>query len=342
MGNLHQVLRTLHIAFIKSKRNRIIMKSLSNYVTNGVYENAITFDYIKKRGVDSQLTVSTFSSYHSIPKIAKHLILLINKFVAYRIKGLSKDKVYNGSEIIISSSLSEYKIFDFHHKSVLTLYSSIDKMMQVERNKQIFSIAYKTPSTYSVCRDRSFVVEEMIPHEAVNVENAFAYLCENMNVFIKKQRERNNIYEIDFKSSWFHFKNKFGDSCMLEEGTITIMCFTHGDLWSSNIIYDGSNYYVTDFEHADKRYFLYDFFFFIFTEWHLNKNPLLVDNYFGGNYDRYLYAIFDQVGYSYNPNKRQKYFLIFLVFIMSGRWLEYDAINPLIENFLKLYISSYK
>ena len=342
MDKFHQFLSDLHIALIKEKRNGKIIKYISDYLINGVYENSVAFDLIKTKGKPSQLSVSTFSSYKNISKFSKLLILVYNKVHCYHVKSDQKEKKFNGTELIISSSLSEYKIFDFRNKLVLTIYSSLEKLRMIEENKQKLSIAYKVPFTYMLNEGQSYMVEELVIHKAFKVEDAFRFICESIRIFTMVQKESKELREYDFKDSWGNFKKIFGYSRLLDEDVSSMVCYTHGDMWSSNIIYNGECYYATDFEHVGVRYFLYDFFFFIFTEWHLKKNDNLINNYFLGGYDAYLNDIFMQAGTIYSFNKKQQYFLFFLVSIMSDRWLNYEAIHPVINRFLNLYIPLYK
>lgn len=342
MGKIHHFFSDLHVALAKEKRNGEIIKSISDYLINGVYENSISYDLIKRKGRPSQLCVSTFSSYKNISKFAKLLIRIYNKVHYYHIKSNQKEKKFNGTELIISSSLSEYKIFDFRNKTVLTIYSSLEKLRMIEDNKQKLSVAYKVPLTYVLNEDKSFIVEELVTHRTFDVEDAFKFICASIKSFTMFQRETKEIGRFEFKDSWRSFKGVFGSSSLLDDDVSSLVCYTHGDMWSSNIIFNGDCYYATDFEHVGVRFFLYDFFFFMFTEWQLNNNDILINNYFLGKYDACLNDIFVQAGEFFDSNKKQRYFLLFLVSIMSDRWLNYDAVHPLINKFLNLYIPLYK
>lgn len=342
INKLHLCLRQIHIAYLKSKRNRILIKEYSDYLHEGIYKNSLSFDCVYNTISKPQFDSSTFSSLvDRLLLFPKALIRINNAFLRYRVRHRENHHCFDASEMILSSSLSEMKFFDFQKKEVLTIFKSETKLYSINEAKQIFANTYRIPKTIIVNFDRSFMIEELIPHMAYDLDEVFKQLCEGFCLHLSYYSSNIITNKEVYIDACKYYVSRFGGCDLLYDTIGSIRVFSHGDLWSSNIIFDGEKVFVTDFEHAGERFFLYDFFMFIFTEWQLNKDDRLIINYFNGKYDTYLYRMFISAGTVYDTDHRDKYFMVFIASILFDRWLGYEEIENTIKVFINKFITSY-
>lgn len=337
MNIIRQIIGECHVALIKTKRNKKIINLLEAYLLNGVYKNTPSFDCIYKKDILPRVGKYTFTATDEKPLSVKIALRLFNVLFKYTIN--SSKKVFGGTEVIISSSLSEYKAFDYEKRRVLTVYKSVDKMEKVENYKQLFSEIYNVPTTYTFCREKSYVIEDLVCHSYFDPICVVQTIAEGICSVIEKYGYEKRNYEF-FKTRVDHFSKRFGESNILYDDSL-IICYTHGDLWSSNVIYNGEHYFVTDFELADSRFFLYDFFLFIFSEWLLKNDSRLLDCYFSGEYDSLLHKIFQTAKVNFDKHKKQIYIMTFLVSITYERWQTNIEMDSKINNFINHYILLY-
>ena len=331
--------RVIKQSQIIAKRNRTIIHELSSFLMNGKYKTSAHGDCIYNSYYTQKMASQTFSSLKKINIFAKPFIKIIYQLSTTKIN--TKEKIFGGTEIIISSSLSEYKIFDYLRKEVLTKYKSSSKLQRVIKGKNIFAQSYNVPKTITVNNNEAYIIEELIPHVEFDSEMAFKNICISICAHTKLYISSLCTNKASYQDACVHFSNRFGESDILYEGLGSTELLSHGDLWSSNVIYDGSKQYITDFERIGSRYFLFDFFFFIFSEWHLNQKAKLIINYNEGLYDVFLHEIFQIVGHKFDTKKKDCYLAAFLVSVTYERWKNYIDINPFIESFIKKYIPSY-
>lgn len=97
-------------------------------------------------------------------------------------------------------------------------------------------------------------------------------------------------------------------------------CLTHGDLWSSNLIFDGKCFYYIDFEHVKRRYFLFDVLYYIFAEGFVKGNDEMMRSFLKGRYDEEFAALFSGFGGEYRAGEKAAYFERFLAELYADRW----------------------
>lgn len=341
MNSFHQALREIHIAIRKWRLNHRRVKELSSYLVNGVYINSLSGDCVFLRNSSPRIGTITFSSKESLTRLARVVIYLYNKIACHIVRGDYSGKLFHATEIIISSSQTEVKLFDYDSNLVLTRHKSPQRLMELEKNKNFFTKFFSVPLTLNINLEKICLVEEYIPHINYDIEIAFNHLCELLMNYLSAYDNECSINR-DYETQKGIFSKRFGNSPLLNEPEGSIMKQTHGDLWSSNVFFDGQRYYITDFERVGRRFFLFDFFFFIFSEYQLNKNIKLVNNFFSGMYDDYLMRLFHTMGLTYAINKRPCYFLAFLVSLVYERWQHYYEQDTLIRELINTYIPEYR
>ena len=318
-----------------ARRNKKIILKMSVFLKNGKYRTSIHGDHIYESSTSPQLGKNTFLSLGTLNRCAIPFVKLVYWFYTTKVKTLTKH--FNGTEIIISSSNTEYKIFDFTSNIVLSFYQNTDKLIQTKKNKDYFSQYFDTPPTINFDVAKHIWTERYIDHVPYQTLKCATFLCKkivNYNLSIKGG-EKISI-NLDSEETVL-FAKRFGDSPLLIKTIGLPKVFTHGDLWSSNVIYNGSLFFVTDYEAARERFFLYDFFCFIFSEWFLKDDSSLLDYYMAGFFD----SILGKLPWRYDKTEKDVYLLAFIVAITCERWKKPSCLDKKIELALKLYIPNY-
>ena len=331
----------LRLVIVKYLRNRRIIKQIAVFLKGGRYRNSVAYDCIYNNNAPSVLDGISFSAKESNQFVSNKLVSGINRFFLYSVS--DKDtKFFKGTEVLISSSLTEYKIFDFENNLVLTLYQSIDRMKQINNNKSLYKNCFNVPQTIVFNPELSYIIEELVPHVPYSIVEAIESIGDSICKSLAYQKDCIYSDKKLFKKQCTFFSSRFGNSNLLNNKTGSIISLTHGDLWSSNVIFNGEKYFVIDFERVGQRYFLFDFFTFIFTEWLLNENSLLVDKFFSGQFDNLLKKMFTSIRMDYYAAQKEEYFISFLVVIAFERWRHFKGVDDRINQFIDIYIPSYR
>lgn len=331
----------IRISIVKYLRNRNVIKRLACFLKNGKYRNTISFDCIYNTNSPSILGELTFTAKDSNIIKSNRIVSILNRLFFYRVH--KKDtNTFNGTEVLISSSLTEYKVFDHENGKVLTIYESMEKMKKVNDNKILFKDSFNVPETIDIKPEESYIIEELVPHSPFSTEDVIVAISISICDHLYRQKERVFRDESLYRNQCAFFSSRFGNSSLLYNEFGTINSLTHGDLWSSNVIFNREKYYVTDFERVGYRFFLFDFFTFVFTEWLLNGNSLLIDKYFSGRYDDLLERMCASINLEYSAAQKEDYFLSFLVVIAYERWQHYYGVDEKINQFINIYIPTYR
>lgn len=340
MNAVHLFLSELRIALRKSRSNRSLIKQIDMYLLPGKYFNTPSFDCIYNSDRPSHFWDVTFFSKNKYTILSGKLIRIYNRLVGYNVRNEGL-KCFQGSEVIISSSQTEYKVFDFAKRLVLTIYQTPQKLKLIQLNKDKFKNAFLTPNTLTINENQLFTIEELILHQKYSIHEAFCCLTKSISAFLKDNADKVFRDTSAYLKACDLFASRFGNSVLLKSPIGEIKCLTHGDLWSSNLIFDGESYYLTDFERVGVRFFLYDAFTFMFTEWLVNGDSCLLDSFFSGEYDMQFEEMFYSIRAVYNSERRQEYFLAFLVSITDERWRQYFGIDKMIRELINQYIPTY-
>ena len=276
-----------------------------------------------------------------MPSVAKGVVKIIYYSYRYRDTKFNSEHNFSGTQLIISSSQEEYKIFDFKSRLLLTKYTSLEKLIKYNDNKAIFAHSFNVAKTINIDKKESAIVEQLIQHNTIDVTASFKTLVRSINnhlIFVKPTLNNN---QVSYAEMCDFFASRFGNSNILKDKSGQTCIMSHGDLWSSNVISNGNVIFITDFERAGNRFFLYDFFTFIFTEWLLNNDSTLLHKYFIGEFDSALEQIFHSVDKIYSNTNREKYLLAFLIYYTYERWKNSSTNDERVANFMKLYTPSY-
>ncbi len=329
---LSNILWTLKYSFF---RNRNIFYLVKPYLATGKFRNSLHCDYIYEVSHKRHFDNITFASSSYQHPIAKRVIAFITWIIVY--KNRAKEN-FGGTEIIISSSGQEYKIFNIDRSSVLTLFSDINKMLCVVSNKNHFKDYFYVAQTLEVVREKKFIVEEFISQKIFDKEEAFRCLAKQYAVYA---RNFPSFKDDDADENCRFFAQRFGKSDLLDLVKEFPMILSHGDLWKSNVMYDGFWYYITDFESVKPRFVLYDLFCFIFTEYVLYDDMTMILYYFQGKYDDLFSDVLLSVNIVFDREKRGLYLLAYLVTVLSERWKTFVAVDCKISKVIKEFIPNY-
>ncbi len=309
-----------------------------SYLKKGVYIPSIYRDGFYKNGISPIVLSRTFSSRYKYNK----MLAIVLKFICrvHSKKVLSDGVCFQGQECVCCSSGKEYKFFDYEKQMVLTYYMDLKKQERINKNRCIFANYFSLPNmiTYNTCDH--FIIESLIKQLEFDKSEAFECILKSYDVYIKdSDRLNDSVY--DMTENIKIFQRVFGKSKLFNDIIIYPSIYAHGDMWSSNIMYDGNTYYLTDFENCGERYFYYDFFTYLFSEWLLNKDASLLCKYFKGGYDTWLIKTSASVNCTFNVKSRGTYFLYFLVEMYAIRWQHSMKMNSVVKKVINQFLREY-
>jgi hypothetical protein len=336
VDSIHDFGRCLHLAINNLIRNKKIIHKYSYLLEDGIYRCSIYGDYMFKKQNKQIAEYTTFKSITALNKYAIPFVRCLYRLVSFKIRD-NCFKDFCGTELLISSSRQEYKVFDKKTCKVLTVYSEKRKLKQILTNKAFFAKYFKVPQTININYNKSYCIEEYIIHNPFDPIDAIDSICEDLLLYLLSTY-KNYSYDNDedrLKAKLFSLR--FGDSVLLESTIGLPKTSVHGDLWSSNVIFDGHMYFVTDFERVGVRFFLFDFFCFIFSEWLLKNDDRLLMQYNNGRFDNF----FAKLPWDYNPFRKDLYLLAFLIDMTNERWSNYTEVDNKIKEALIKYIPTY-
>lgn len=311
----------------------------SQFLQEGVYLASIGGDGIYEKSHTPVIISRTFSSRYEFWPIIRCLLILVSHCVS--LKPLrTEESRFSATECIRCSSGREYKFFDFANRQVLTLYLDKEKLKAVSLNRVFFAQYFCTPKIIECNETLGFIIEELVEQTSFDKEVAFKKILSQYSSYLNQtQQQPCKTFENDSNVSMF--QDVFGHSPLFDMKIMLPQICTHGDLWSSNIMYDSKQFYLTDFEAAKERYIYYDFFTYIFSEWLLDNDDSFLNNFFLGLYDAWLTQSAELFNCTFDVHNRDVYFLHFIVELYNERWKQTTSMNQIvfktIEKFIKRY-----
>lgn len=234
-----------------------------------------------------------------------------------------KYKIFNqkgyfyGTRLLIPNNDTGFKVFDENY--VLTFYNDVNYQNRIITNRdKISSIFYVPKVLHNV---QNYTIEEKILCKEFNTENFIHYMCERYAEFFQLSQIRitqdSSDYKRKYKRLFKHYYQHFHG--ISKKQTV----FQHGDIWDGNIIFN-DKYYLIDFEICHDRFYLYDFFFYIYSYTFIYDNYDYLDNYFDGKYDNILIEYCDSLETTYDVNLKGFYFKEFILNFMEDRFKDYS------------------
>ena len=276
----------------------------SDYLVSGVYRwnsSATVLYSIKDKEQISSIVGDFFVNIHNTNNCFRHLFTFLCLF---RIKNTTK--LFNGQFLTISSSSREYRLFDLNEKRLLTVF------LDSERGKQIIEkrIYWKMyiPTVPFEIKDDCKIFEPLVEKKSFISQYIFKEL---LSIYINYFKKITNSFDF----SWCDYNNEEKPN-----GTMHLPCvITHGDLWRSNIIYDGDQVFIIDFEHSKRRLFYYDLFTYMLMDYAMFSDSSIWNDYLKGNFDDFFAKAFSIFGIDYITKNRRNYFSVFIRLFLLER-----------------------
>lgn len=298
-------------------RNKNLIENCKDLLIPGTYYTTLMGDQIELQSADVSHNLTTFSSTSGT---RGKMIDCVRKWIVkqYPYNVCDEKNSFNGSTLLISSSEKEIKIFDYKANILITKYLEESRYQAALEHKQFFA-EYFPVIPYIKNDIQGFILAEPIISKIdFDAEYAFKEILSKYVIYLSSIPHTMGeplISERELRN----FEKIF--NTMIERSVLRapVSC-VHGDLWSENIIFDGTVFYWLDFEHISTRYCMYDIFFYMFSEEFMKGNDTILGNYLLGKYDTEFTALFSSVNMIYEPNKRTEYLKLFVAIIYSVRW----------------------
>lgn len=287
---------------MKVKNLHEITKYRNKLLSDGIYHFNKDFSQFQKIS-----DVEKYKSYAS--KTNEHISL---RFLLYSIlfgrkyQVLSKEKIFDGNLMICTSTGNSLKIIN--NDRVMTYFFDENICKKIVQKKEIISKYLDTPKNIEV--SDNYVIEEKINYSDFSKEEAIISVMNKYINFFKKNKiipnKKENLF---FRGEKLHFFYE------IEQ---------HGDMWEGNMLYDGNNIKVIDYEAVNSRFFLYDFLFYIYSFIEMKNNFELLDKYFEGYFDTTLERYFDSLGLIFDSKNKFEYFRCFIYCFIDERLINYS------------------
>lgn len=316
------------------------MERCHDYLSKGVYRinSSLTVVY-NIDVVDKEQDVQNFLFSDSIKRN-----VLLNYFAKlFTSKIRSNGKKFAGQLVIISTNERDYKVFDYDTSTLITIFDSTSIATEIFLKRKKWAeyfpvINFELVSTGDAIREK-ILEKRSFDHNDVFkriIKDYVAYF--DMIICERGYINENNLNYIDLFKKDFAMNDLSLDSMLKQYQPKR--CFTHGDLWASNIIVTDEAHYYIDFENVDLRVFYFDIFMYMFSEEIIFRNSFLLFCYFHGTFDSEMQSLFEAVGECYCKNNRELYFIYFLLSLYSERWkgTQSNDTTQKVRNILKKYL----
>ena len=283
-----------------------------DYLKSGKYKTNQQFNIIYKQDVNFDF-ISTFEQKNKTKRISKVFSSLYSHSL------VNENCSFGGEIVIISTNRSQYKIINLESSQILTIYKSSIIADEIVRNRTLISRIYILPPLIQF--RENMTIEQYVPRDSISHEELYSMLLKHQLKSInniKATISDTNSYFDSFELPKFEFyseTDKLFDFLNRCPQTIT-----HGDIWSSNLIFCSSKLFVIDYENVSIRPFVIDVFYYIFAESFINHNFNIVSEYFNGVYDDYLLQIFHEFGHDFLRHNKLFYLECTILILWNERW----------------------
>lgn len=253
---------------------------------------------------------------------ASLLARLTSKLYRVQVKTCGTD--FHGQLLLLTTTGRAAKIFDCEARKIATVYEDPREAEAVLENRSYWSAYFPVVPFEPALRGGRMLVESMIEKQPYDAERGFLALFPPYLRYLNAQREREAFTRKSFDPQQLtRFLDLLGrpeDREALAPLLELPALRTHGDLWTSNLLYDGETFYHIDFEAAAIRTFFFDPLMYLFSDAYLNKHPALLNNYCQGKYDAPLEEFFRAANREYQRSHRLLYLEAVLFQLFAERW----------------------
>ncbi len=234
----------------------------------------------------------------------------------------NKDTSKYHAQVVMSTNKG-YRFFNYDEGTTLHIFSTETEFTTYQRVKNEFTLFFKVPI---IEISNHFSVDKIINNKprylwsALETSKNFYMVFDRYIKYLSTANNRiTNIRRwaerYPFTSN-LHFKQLI-DSVIVDVKPLSDirLVYSHGDMHFGNILYDGNDIYLTDFERAGDEAFFYDIFNIVYveyTDWHndeflasyLRKDGIIMDCFS---------RLFHAVGLSFDERLIIRYFELFLL-----------------------------
>ena len=289
---------------------------MSDFLQSGIYSFNLNLTQLILYENTSEIYDISQTNINKSKK--KSLISYIYKMIAKKKWNIQNQKGYfEGTKLLIPNNDTGFKVFDEHH--VLTYYHDITCKNKIMENRDKISCVFSIPQ---IVENRyNYVIEEKITNHNFDANHFICYLFESYIEFFQQkqiciQQDLSGYktkYKKLFKKFYHYFENIPSKQTILQ----------HGDIWNGNILLD-DQYYIIDFEICKNRFYLYDFFFYLYSYLFIYDDCTYLDYYFRGDYDTILSIYCDALGVFYDAGCKGLYFKQFMLNFIEDRFQDYS------------------
>ena len=303
-----------------------IFESYSSSLMPGEYRlfwDKVRFSWIK--ATQSQWR-SALASYSLRTKIK---ILFFKNYAVVS----SADGISLGTELIISRRQTAVKIINRDQNQVITYYLNRNDFDITSNFWKEFVPFFGTTTILSLDYEHLKVTETLIcekddwKSDDDIKNNCICWFMESLLRYCRRttpvcfETVENIVHKIDSYSVSSSIEKK----ALMEvlellvngiKGTEKeeLPCInSHCDLSFFNILYDGKQFFLIDWEYYHTNLFCFDCLYWISYEAMVNQDYSFLDLYFAGRYDDWLEQIFNASGFPYYREKRRLYIYFLLL-----------------------------
>lgn len=311
---LYNIKRCIQLACLPLK--------MGKYLKHGVYKynTSVTILYPVKnlRHKNPQVFGAIEENGNIFRKLFSKLYCYINCF--------SKSE-FKGDYMVVTSSEREFKFFNHQENLLLTNYSSLEKLEFVYQQRTYWAEWFPTVSCTKDTREKT-ILEPLVNTKPFQSDCAFRQL---LNDYAKYLKESSRGKAIEYYKPNYSYLNKFcalwGDTSFrtnlqqfLEDNPVPLFR-THGDLWKSNMLFDGEKFYYIDFEQTGERPFFYDIFMYFVSDAFVLHDRYLLNKFISGEFDVLIRQISESLNYKFDNTKRRLYLSLFVFELFCNRWI---------------------
>lgn len=258
-----------------------------------------------------------------------------------------------GDFIIITRNFNGVKIFSHQNMLVKTVCTN-KKLLEKNIRANNEWIPYFGESIL-VEKNSSYYVERYVSepfewrHNPIYIKKFYLWLY---NGLIKSSRYLNRKGYISGADIVLYLQDKCHNPMMMlflsrikgrigeGENIVFPKVDSHGDLVLSNVLYDGMDFYIIDFEYYCEMPFVFDIFTWIVNQAFVRNDYYPLKLFLHGTFDDFLSTIFGSYELTFNKDYRLGYIYIYMLFHLY-RGFKANDINKLSEVELTCHIIKY-